>query len=125
MISIEKPKVLIIDDEPQITKMLSRMLSGRNIDAETASNGDEGMAQVRECRYSLVITDIVMPGASGIEIARYLRQVHRERVPVIGMSGTPWLLDRDNFDAVLAKPFSLDDAWEIIRPILEGVLPNR
>jgi CheY-like chemotaxis protein len=97
--------ILVIDDEPAILRVLKKMLNPEGFEVDTANSGLEGLAKVQLQTYDLLITDIKMPGVSGIQVARAVREIKADTLPVIGMSGTPWLLDRDLFDDVLSKPF--------------------
>ena len=57
--------------------------------------------------YDLVITDVLMPGIDGRRVARHIRRSNRPNTPVIGISGTPWLLQGGIFDSVIDKPFNI------------------
>lgn len=57
--------------------------------------------------FDVVITDMLMPGVDGNGIAKHIRNPARPETPVIGISGTSWLMDSNNFDAVLEKPFPI------------------
>jgi len=99
--------VLIIDDDKGISAMLKCALIPHGYDVETSSNGTEGTAAFDKGCYDAVITDICMPGMNGTNVAHYIRDSAKPLTPVIGISGTPWLLDSGDFDAVLEKPFSI------------------
>jgi CheY-like chemotaxis protein len=51
---------------------------------------------------------------SGDEVLQEVRQIKGDSVPVIAMSGTPWLMDDTRFDAVLAKPYMLKDLFDLV-----------
>ena len=55
-----------------------------------------------------------MPGISGHHIFDYLRNKIKKSTPIIGMSGTPWLLDQSDFDAVLQKPYLMKEMLDLI-----------
>jgi CheY-like chemotaxis protein len=55
-----------------------------------------------------------MPGISGDQILQYLKNEKKRSIPVVGMSGTPWLLEKNDFDASLSKPCSLKETMEIL-----------
>jgi DNA-binding response OmpR family regulator len=55
-----------------------------------------------------------MPDVSGRQVSRELKKIKGNTIPVVGMSGTPWLLDHDLFDAVLPKPYSLKKLFAVI-----------
>ena len=106
--------ILIIDDEPAILKFLVLCLSRRGYSVDTAETGEEGIKKIKVNNYSLIITDLIMPGLSGDQIYKFLRDTVKKTTPIIGMSGTPWLLGRNDFDAVLAKPCSIKEILKVI-----------
>ena len=101
--------VLVIDDETGITDVIEEALRMVGYEVEVAYNGRDGIQKFDDQPYDLVITDICMPGVNGNSVARHIRRSSNAATPIIGMSGTPWMLDDDNFDMVLAKPFPLED----------------
>ena len=99
--------ILVIDDEKGITSLIREALSMFGYDVEIAMDGQEGIQKFETSAYDLVITDICMPGLDGNSVARHIRNSDRKSTPIIGMSGTPWLLDKGDFDMVISKPFPL------------------
>ncbi len=73
-----KRKVLVVDDDPQIRKILERMLSVNVYEVQTASDGASALTKISENRFDLVILDIMMPGMSGIEVCREIRKTHSD-----------------------------------------------
>ncbi|MCA1794603.1 MAG: hypothetical protein LC660_12185, partial [Desulfobacteraceae bacterium] len=63
----------------------------------------------------LVITDMQMGKISGEEVLLEARELKGDNLPVIAMSGTPWLMDKQLFDAVLPKPYSLKLLFELVQ----------
>lgn len=108
----EQLSILIVDDEPSILEFLSRLLSMKNCYVDTANNGMVALKKLEHIQYSAVITDINMPGLSGIELFEHIRM--KGTTPVIGMTGTPWLIKNTKFNAVLNKPFNRKELFEII-----------
>ena len=106
--------VLVIDDEEMVRDLLKHALSRVDVAVETAGDAEKGMAKFDDGVYDLVITDVRMPGVDGHRILHHIRGSKRHRTPVIGVSGTPWLLSNGDFDDVLHKPFA-------IRHLLEKV----
>jgi CheY-like chemotaxis protein len=117
---IESKHILIIDDEPQILKLLSRVLSKVSKNIDTANNGREGIEKIDSYDYNLILTDIKMPDISGEEVCHYLKVTNKKQTPIIGMSGTPWLLDHTIFNAVLEKPCSKDELLETVDKLLDS-----
>jgi DNA-binding NtrC family response regulator len=74
--------ILVVDDERNIRKNLGMVLEGDGYKVDTAGNGDEAIARVKEGRYDIVFVDIQMPKMDGLELLGYLRGL-RPRMPVI------------------------------------------
>lgn len=111
--------ILVIDDEEGILNLLSQALIRFGFKVDTAGNGLEGTSKFDQDAYDLVITDICMSGLDGDGVVRHIRNSHRKSIPIIGISGTPWLLQQSNFDAVLPKPFSIKVLIETIQSLSE------
>lgn len=75
-------KVLLVDDEPHVTEILSRILSQSNLETLSASSGEEALHILRNHKVDLVITDILMPGMNGLELIDKLKTLH-PAMPVI------------------------------------------
>ncbi len=107
--------VLIIDDEPAILKLISRILERDNFKVSTASCGESGINSFDSNSFDLVLTDIKMPGLSGVSVLEHIKSKTNGIVPVIGMSGTPWLLNHHNFNGILEKPFGSESLKKTIK----------
>jgi two-component system response regulator VanR len=107
--------VLVIDDEEGITKVIQEALSLYGYDVQTACDGSEGIQKFKDQLFDVVITDIMMPNADGNSVVRYIRASSRRATPIIGMSGTPLLLNESDFDKVLFKPFPLKSLINAVR----------
>jgi two-component system KDP operon response regulator KdpE len=107
----EQPsKILIVDDEPQITRVLRTALSTQGYSLRIAANGVEGMIAVHEWKPDLVITDVSMPQMNGIELCREIRAV--SEIPILVLSvRNQELMKIEALDAgaddYVTKPFSL------------------
>lgn len=99
--------ILAIDDEVALLSFMQGVLEYSGYNVVTANDGLEGIEMFKAGNFDLVITDVVMPNADGCAVAAFVRERTGGRVPVIGVSGTPWLLDEKVFDAVIPKPFSI------------------
>jgi CheY-like chemotaxis protein len=111
-------RILVVDDEQAILRLLATVLSRQGYFIDTAVNGEAALEKIRDCRYDCVLTDVVMPGLSGTDVAATAKTLYGDRVPVIGMSGTPWLLDCDQFDAIVEKPASIMKLIHIIQKMV-------
>ncbi len=110
-------KVLVIDDERMILKLVTQALQRIDYSVETAQNGRHGIDKFDTGDYDLVITDVCMPETDGHRVVDHIRNSPRNHTPVIGMSGTPWKLANHLFDRVLPKPFTIDVLMETARSL--------
>ena len=117
-------KILVIDDEEQIVLVLTMALSNYGFNVEIATNGVEGIKKFDEECFDLVITDICMPGLGGNDVVKYVRNSEKYFTPVIGITGTPWLLEDKYFDAVFTKPFAIRDLVETVSSLTAAALSS-
>jgi EAL domain-containing protein (putative c-di-GMP-specific phosphodiesterase class I) len=80
--------VLLVDDEPTITRGYARNLTASGYTVEVANDGVAAAAMVRERQFDVIVSDISMPGMSGLELLRAVRE-HDLDVPVVIMTGGP------------------------------------
>ncbi len=114
---LAKSPILIIDDSYPVLKVLSRSLQSMGYEVDKASDGDIGTKKIDKKNYGLIITDFLMPGKSGAEVLEHSEKCHNE-IHVVGMSGTPWLLEGIGFDAVLSKPFSIVELFNLTKQLM-------
>ncbi len=115
--------ILVIDDEKDLLDIIKQTLAKYNHIIETAYNGKEGIEKFDNGYYDLVITDLQMPEADGNQVLSHIRKYSKDYTPVIGISGTPWLLDSNEFDLIIPKPFrfgELVNAVEYINILLDN-----
>jgi two-component system sensor histidine kinase/response regulator len=121
----KKPRILVIDDEDIILKSCRRILGESVYDIDTAYSGDEGLKRAGEKEYDIVITDIKMPGMSGMEVLATLRKT-RPEVTVIVFTGfatvenTREALKTGAFDYI-PKPFTKEE----LRSVVENAVKSR
>src|SRR5437764_6326315 len=80
----DKSRVLVVDDEPQITRVLKTVLSSQGYQVRTASEAESALSSLDEWHPELVITDLYMPRMNGVELCRRIRAV--SAVPIIVLS---------------------------------------
>ncbi len=106
-------RILYVDDEPQIRKLLSTYLTRQGYEVVTANDGYEGLKAVRASAPALVITDVMMPNMNGFEMTRRLRADHRTaRIPVLMLSARKEADDiltgySEGADEYVAKPVEM------------------
>src|SRR3989449_9868603 len=121
MMSVEKSRVLIVDDEPQITRVLKTVLSAQGYQVRTASEGESALASLNEWHPELVITDLYMPRMDGIELCRRIRAVSTVPIIVLSVKGEERAkveaLD-SGADDYVTKPFGTDELLARVRAAL-------
>ncbi len=117
-------KILIIDDEPAIVMCLSELLSDMDHIVLKAHSGEEGLRLLdREAPPDLVITDLKLPGVSGQEVIRKIRQDPVfDKVPIIIMSGSVfqevYYPNKSSYQALVAKPFDIEEFLELVTKLI-------
>ena len=109
--------ILVIDDEKGILRLMHQALTKFGHNVETADDGLEGIRKFDDGCFDIVITDIRMPVIDGNGVVAHIRKSEKQSIPIIAISGTPWLLGSDSFDMVLPKPFSLKKLIDSIRSL--------
>jgi len=115
--------VLVIDDEKGILQIIRQVLTKFGHRVETAADGREGIRKFDDGCFDIVITDIRMPGIDGNGVVKHIRKSDKQSIPVIAISGTPWLMENNAFDMVLTKPFPLKKLVESIGSLV--TVPSR
>src|SRR5690349_7788251 len=80
----EKSKILVVDHEAQISRVLKTTLSARGYTNRTAVDGDDALLVMKSWTPDLVITDLRMPNVDGVELCRFIRK--NSAVPIIVLS---------------------------------------
>ena len=119
----EKKQVLIVDDEPNLRKILSAQLTRDGYDVLTAEDGEQGLTALREHHIDLVITDLKMPKVDGMSL---LREALREdpELPIVMITAHGTIdtaveaLKTGAFD-YLTKPFDKDEVRQIVAKALK------
>ena len=117
----EKQRILVVDDEPQITRVLRRSLTSHGYDIRSAADGESALETFGDWRPDLVITDLSMPNVNGIELCRRLRKLSAVPIVVLSVKGEEKTkveaLDAGADDYV-TKPFGMDELLARIRAAL-------
>jgi two-component system, OmpR family, response regulator RegX3 len=116
-----KGRVLVVDDDAALAEMLGIVLRGEGFEPTFVSDGDKALDAFRESRPDLVLLDLMLPGLSGLEVCRQLRQ--RSEVPVIMLTAKDAEVDKVvgleiGADDYVTKPFSARELVARIRAVL-------
>jgi two-component system KDP operon response regulator KdpE len=116
-----KGNILVVDDEPQITRVLKTTLSSQGYGVRTASDGDEAVQLMKDWTPDLVITDLRMPNLGGLELCRQVRMKSRIPIIVLSVKGE----ERTKVEALdagaddyVTKPFSVNELLARVRAAL-------
>lgn len=118
---MENKRILLVDDETQITRTLKRSLAAHRYDVRTAADGESALDLFSDWSPDLVVTDLSMPEMNGVELCRELRK--KSQVPIIVLSvrgeekSKVEALDAGADDYV-TKPFGIDELLARVRALL-------
>ena len=122
-----KPRILLLDDEPELRSTLRDRLILEGYDVQTAPDGRRGLKLYQENPVDLVITDVLMPEMDGLEVIRVLCGTPTPPL-IIAMSGggsrdLDFLVEATEFGATrtLSKPFRLDDLIILVNDLLSSI----
>jgi len=123
----EGVRVLVVDDELQIRRMLKTALSGNGYDVREAPSGCDGLSQAQLFHPEVIILDLGLPDLDGIEVIRYLREW--TKVPIIVLTVREHEDDKiaaldAGADDYVTKPFSMGELLARIRVALRYAAPS-
>ncbi len=117
----DKARILVVDDEPQLTRVLLTGLKSRGYDVRAAADGLAGLETFRNWLPDLVITDLAMPNMDGLELCRRLRAISQVPIIILSAKGEEKIkvaaldIGADDF---VTKPFGIDELLARVRASL-------
>jgi DNA-binding NtrC family response regulator len=108
-----KRKILIVDDERSVAQSIALALAGDAVEIETVLSGEDALIRTAAVKYDLVICDLMMPGLSGLDLLKSLRE-YRPQTPVLMITGYPTVKTAEESlkmgaVAYITKPFTPAD----------------
>ena len=117
----QKQRILVVDDEPQLTRVLLRSLTSNGYEVRIAGDGKFALQTFRDWPPALVITDLAMPNMDGLQLCRRVRELSQVPIIVLSVRGEEKTkveaLDAGADDYV-TKPFGMDELLARIRATL-------
>jgi two-component system OmpR family response regulator len=125
---VRPARVLVVDDEPNISALLSATLRLVEFDVRVADSGHRALVAIEEFEPDLIVLDVMLPDVDGFDIARRLRATGH-RTPVLFLTARDAVEDRISglsagADDYVTKPFSLEEVVLRIRAILRRTQPE-
>ena len=123
---MSKASILVVDDDPEIVTMLSVRLGKRGYQVTTAGDGNKALEIAKNGKFDIVLLDVMMPGKSGWEVARALKQdpatqdVKIVMVSAIGEKTNEITAPIYGADAHVDKPFEFEHLERVIARLLLG-----
>ena len=123
----DPPHILVVDDEPQITRVLRTSLSAQGYDIRIANSGEMALEIMKDWAPSLIITDLSMPSVDGVELCRRVRAV--SQIPILVLSVRDQ--ERQKVEALdagaddyITKPFGMNELLARVRANLRRIPPD-
>jgi DNA-binding response OmpR family regulator len=118
---VNKPRILVVDDEPELRQMLHRYLEAEGFEVAEATDGETALSRIRDAPPDLIVLDVGLPGADGFAVLQETRRL--SDVPVIMLTARTEEVDRVvgltiGADDYIAKPFSPRELVARIRAVL-------
>jgi two-component system, OmpR family, KDP operon response regulator KdpE len=115
------PRVLVVDDEPEVLRTLRLVLAGNGYEVITAESGEDALAELAHRLPDVIVLDLMLPGIGGLEVLRQVRE--RSTVPVIVLSARGEELTKvqaldEGADDYIAKPFGAKELLARVRVAL-------
>ncbi|MCY7331922.1 MAG: response regulator [Pseudanabaena sp. CAN_BIN31] len=117
--------VLVVEDTNSERELICDYLRQEGYTVVSASDGADGLEKFKKNNPSVVITDLVMPGMSGLEMCRAIKKAATTKVPVIACTSKNQDLDRlwgmkQGVDVYLTKPFTKEEILQAVRSLALG-----
>ncbi len=121
---MDKKKILVVDDEPDIVELVSYNLKKEGFEASSASDGEEALARIKKGNFDFLILDLMLPGIQGMELCRILRNDPKTKnLPIIMLTAKGEEVDRilgieTGADDYISKPFSPRELVARVKAVL-------
>ena len=120
------PKILVVDDEPNIRRLVADVLTVEGYEVEAVADGYAALAAIEARRPDCVVLDVMMPGIDGHEVLQRIRAAeHGPDLPVVMLTAAAddaqqWQAWTEGVDYFLAKPFEADELLRYLSYLFES-----
>jgi DNA-binding response OmpR family regulator len=105
-------RALVVEDDPAIRRLVEKLLQRRGIEIDTAHDGKQALEKIGNGDYSILVLDLMLPGASGYQVIDYIK-ANKPDLPVVVVSAVSQQalsqLDLDVVKLVISKPFDVNE----------------
>ena len=122
----QKKRILVVDDDMGIVRLLEKRLQASGYDVLTANNGMEGVKVAKRENPDLILLDVIMPLKDGYKVCEELKKVYKKTIPIIIFTGQPYEKDLINeaykefgADDYVLKPLNIEVLLEKIKKLIE------
>ena len=122
----ERLRILLVDDEPSIVKMVGKRLEVEGFEVLIATDGQDGLDKARSQSPDLIVLDLMLPKLNGYEVCTMLKQDNRyQKIPIVLFTAKAQEKDEKigmecGANAYVRKPFRAQELLEKIRSLLPG-----
>jgi two-component system cell cycle response regulator len=123
--TLKRPVILCVDDEPANLKLLENILVPRGYEVVSAANGEDALLKIKTRTIDLVLLDLMMPGMDGLQVCRKIKENKKYRnIPIVMLTAytgvETYIKSLSNeVCAYLQKPFAAEELVRIVRAALE------
>jgi two-component system alkaline phosphatase synthesis response regulator PhoP len=126
-IKLDTAKILVVDDESEITEIVETFLTEAGYKVTVANSGNEAIKKAKEFKPDVILLDIMMPGTDGYDVCQQIKKdPHFANTPVIFLTGKDREDDmgrsfKSGGDMYIKKPFSCERLLEIVNIVLMSI----
>lgn len=120
-----KNRILVVDDDPEVIRLLTARLVNSGYDVSSASNGLEAMEKIKKRRPDLIVLDVMMPQMDGFNVCSCLKEDESLKdIPVLFLTGLGQIKDMKRAieakaNAYIVKPFDSEELLETIERLID------
>ena len=122
----QEKRILVVDDDDSIRALLFTILRRRGHAVDTARNGAEALERLRNCRYAVMLLDLMMPKMSGWDVIHYLEhQAPADGIPIVIVltaGNEPHNLNPKIISGTVRKPFEINSLTETVTACLAAIV---